>query len=64
MRIEGSLVEAEELTTEDRVWPIIYHAEIAASLEAQYIINLELVRVPEGWKIVDCGVVYPPGTEI
>lgn len=64
MRIAGSMVEAEELTSEDRIWPIIFPAEIAASLEAQYIINLELVRAREGWKIVDCGVVYPPGTEI
>ena len=64
VRVEGSMVEAEELTSEDRIWPIIFPAEIAASLEAKYIINLELVRAPEGWKIVDCGVVYPPGTEI
>lgn len=64
LRIEGSMVEAEELTSEDRIWPIIFPAEIAAGLEAQYIINLELVRAPEGWKIVGCGVVYPPGTEI
>lgn len=64
VRVEGSMVEAEELTSEDRIWPIIFPAEIAATLEAQYIINLELVRVPEGWKIVGCGVVYPPGTEI
>jgi hypothetical protein len=64
MRIEGSVVEAEELTSEDRIWPIIFPAEIAARLEAQYIMNLELVRLPGGWKIVDCGVVYPPGTEI
>jgi hypothetical protein len=64
LRIEGSMVEAEELTSEDRIWPIIFPAEIAATLEAQFIINLELVRAPEGWKIVGCGVVYPPGTEI
>ncbi|HXF40189.1 MAG TPA: hypothetical protein VN687_10800 [Blastocatellia bacterium] len=64
VRVEGSMVEAEELTSEDRIWPIIFPAEIASSLETQYIINLELVRAPEGWKIVDCGVVYPPGTEI
>jgi len=64
LRIEGSMVEAEELTSEDRIWPIIFPAEIGATLEAQYIINLELVRAREGWKIVDCGIVYPPGTEI
>jgi len=64
LRIEGSMVEAEELTSEDTIWPIIFPAEIAATLEAQYIINLELVRAPEGWTIVGCGVVYPPGTEI
>src|SRR6185369_7040041 len=64
IRVEGSMVEAEELTSEDRIWPIIFPAEIAATLEYQYIINLELVRAREGWKIVGCGVVYPPGTEI
>lgn len=64
VRVEGSSVEAEELISEERVWPIVFPSEVAAQLEDGYIINLELVRKPEGWQIAGCGFVYPPGTEI
>ncbi len=64
VRVEGSSVEAEELISEERVWPIIFPSEVAALLEVGYIINLELVRKPEGWQIAGCGFAYPPGTEI
>ena len=64
VRVEGSSVEAEELISEERVWPIIFPSEVAALLEYGYIINLELVRKPEGWQIAGCGFAYPPGTEI
>ncbi len=64
IRVEGSSVEAEELISEERVWPIAFPSEVAALLEAGYIINLELVRKPEGWQIAGCGFAYPPGTEI
>ena len=63
-RVEGSSVEAEELISEERVWPILFPSDVAALLEDRYIINLELVRKPEGWQIVGCGFAYPPGTEI
>lgn len=64
IRAEGSLVEAEELISEARVWPIIFPAEVAGLLEEGYIINLELVRNAEGWQIAGCGFAYPPGTEL
>jgi hypothetical protein len=62
--VEGASVEAEELISEERVWPIIFPSEAAALLEDGYIINLELVRKPEGWQIAGCGFAYPPGAEI
>jgi hypothetical protein len=64
IRVEGSSVEAEELISEARVWPIVFPAEVAARLDDGYIINMELVRKPEGWQIAGCGFAYPPGTEI
>jgi hypothetical protein len=63
-RVEGSSVEAEELISEERVWPIVFPPEVAALLDDQYIINLELVRSAESWQIAGCGFAYPPGTEV
>jgi hypothetical protein len=64
IRVEGSSVEAEELISDERVWPIVFPSEVAALLDDGYIINLELVRKPEHWQIAGCGFAYPPGTEI
>lgn len=64
IRVEGSSVEAEELISEERLWPIVFPSEVAALLDDGYIINLELVRKAEGWQIAGCGFAYPPGTEI
>ena len=64
IRVEGLSVEAQELISEETVWPITFPLEVAARLEAGYIINLELVRNREGWQIAGCGFAYPPGTEI
>lgn len=64
IRIEGSLVEAEELIAEERVWPIFFPQEVARLIEPGYIINLETIRVSDGWRITSCGFAYPPGTEI
>jgi len=62
--VKDLLVEAEEMITEERVWPIIFPAEAAALLENDYIINMELIRKGEVWEIVGCGFAYPPRTEI
>ena len=64
VRVEGSAVEAEEMISDDRVWPIAFPSEAAALLDVGYIVNLELVRKVEGWQIASCGFAYPPGTEI
>lgn len=64
IRVEGSLVEAEDLISEERVWPIIFPIEVARLLDRAYVINLELVRTKEGWQIASCGFAYPPGTEV
>jgi hypothetical protein len=62
-RIEGTNVEAEELVSDERVWPVIFPAEAAPLLDTGYIINLEVVRRSDGWHIAACGFAYPPGTE-
>jgi hypothetical protein len=64
VRIEGRMVEAEELISEERVWPIVFPQEVAEILHNGYTLNLELVRKPEGWQITGCGFAYPPGTVI
>jgi hypothetical protein len=64
VRIEGRMVEAEELISEERVWPIVFPEEVVEILDSGYILNLELVRKPEGWQITGCGFGYPPGTDI
>lgn len=64
LRVEGSLVEAEELISGNQVWPIVFPAHIAALLDSAYIVNLEVVRMPEGWQITGCGFAYPPGTDV
>lgn len=62
-RIEGTMVEAEELISGERVWPVIFPNESGAVIETGYIINLELVRGGDSWHIAACGFAYPPGTE-
>jgi hypothetical protein len=64
IRVEGSLVEAEDLISEERVWPITFSPEVAVLLDRPYVINLELLRRKEGWQIAGCGFAYPPGTEV
>jgi hypothetical protein len=63
-RAAGSSIEAEDVITEERVWPVSLPPEVAALLDRPYVINLELVRTQEGWDITDCGFAYPPGTEL
>ena len=62
-RIEGTQIEAEELISNERVWPVIFPSEAAALLGTGYVINLEVVRSSDGWHIAACGFAYPPGTE-
>jgi hypothetical protein len=64
LKIDGSLIEAEETITESRVYPIIFPEEVARLLEMGFVINLELARSKTGWQIVACGFVYPPGTGV
>lgn len=64
LSVEGSSVEAEELISEERVWPIIFPPGVASLIDDRYIMNLELVRGPAGWQIAGCGFAYPPGTEV
>lgn len=64
IQIAGNEVEAEELITEERLWPVIFPEEVALLLEPDYIINLEVVRTSDGWRIASCGFAYPPGTDI
>jgi hypothetical protein len=64
IRVEGSAVEAEEMISEQRVWPIMFPGKVATLLNPGFIISLELVRDRQGWQIADCGFAYPPGTEI
>jgi hypothetical protein len=62
-RLDGTRVEAEELISGERVWPVTFPANVLADPDIGYIINLELVRAAEGWHIATCGFAYPPGTE-
>ncbi|HJQ24819.1 MAG TPA: hypothetical protein VKA60_12955 [Blastocatellia bacterium] len=64
LRVEGKRVEAEELLTETRAWPILFPEDVVALLEADYLINLELVQREDHWQVVACGFAYPPGTEV
>jgi hypothetical protein len=63
-RVDGCRVEVEEVLTEAMAWPVHFPAQVAALLEADYLLDLQLVRVEEGWQVVACGFAYPPGTEL
>jgi hypothetical protein len=63
-RVEGGHVEAQELLTETAVSPVLFPAAVAALLERDYIINLELIHARDAWQVVACGFAYPPGTEV
>lgn len=63
-RIDGIRIEVEDVITEERIWPVLFPEEIARLVAPGYIINLEIVRSSQTWRIADCGFTYPPGTEI
>ena len=64
LRVEGCRVEAEETLTQTRAWPVRFPEDVAALLEENDLLDLELVRAEDGWQIVACGFAYPPGTEV
>ena len=64
LRVEGSSAEVEEMISEERVWPLLLPDEVARLIEPGYIVNLEIIRNPEGWSISACGFAYPPGTTV
>ena len=63
-RIEGAMVEAQEMISDEIVRPIIFPPDVASLLMPNFILNLELVRKKGGWQIAACGFAYPPGTEM
>jgi len=63
-QVKGAMVEAEEIISDERVWPIIFPPRVASRLMSDYIINLELVRKDEVWQVSACGFAYPPGTDL
>lgn len=64
VKADGSSVEAVELLTDQAVAPIDFPADFAEKLQVGYVINLEIVREQNRWKIVGCGFAYPPEFEI
>jgi hypothetical protein len=63
-RIDGARVEAQEVISDEMVWPIIFPVDVVTLLFLDCIINLELTLKSDGWRIASCGFAYPPGTEI
>ncbi|HEX8090818.1 MAG TPA: hypothetical protein VF762_18305 [Blastocatellia bacterium] len=63
-RVEATLAEAEDIISEERIWPIIFPAGVACLIGIGMIVNLELLRTAGGWRIAACGFAYPPGTEV
>jgi len=64
LRVVGSAIEVQELISEERYWPVVCPDEVARLMDSGYIVNLEIIRVREGWQIASCGFAYPPGTEL
>jgi hypothetical protein len=57
------LIEAVELISDERIWPIVFPEHVAGMLNDAYVMNLELVLDLGKWQIAGCGFTYPPGTE-
>ena len=64
LKVEGLSVEVQDLISEESYSPVICPEEVARLIEPHYIVNLEIVRVEQGWQIASCGFAYPPGTDI
>jgi hypothetical protein len=63
-RVESIHIEAEEIITEEIVWPVEFPSATARLLSEGFIINLEIVKQRRVWQIDGCGFAYPPGTDI
>lgn len=62
--VTGCLIEAEELISEQRVWPIVLPEKAAQLIAPGYVLDLEITRQGERWVILDAGTAYPPGTPL
>ena len=63
LEIKDQEIGAEEILQEEFFSPILVPAKIARLLVKGYILNLEIVRTPAAWQIVNSGFAYPPDTE-
>jgi hypothetical protein len=63
-RVENHHIEAEEIITEEIVWPVDFPPSTARLLSEGFIINMEIIRKSHAWQVFDCGFVYPPGTDL
>jgi hypothetical protein len=63
-RVDHTRIQAVEIISEKRVWPVIFPEEVARLLSTGFIINLEIVRRDGAWQVTACGFAYPPKTEI
>jgi len=63
-RVEQTRVEAVEIVSDKRIWPITFPEEVARLIREGFIINLEIIRAGDSWQITGCGFTFPPNTEI
>jgi hypothetical protein len=63
-RVEQTRIEAVDMVSDKRIWPVIFPEEVARLITAGFIINLEIIRAGETWQITGCGFALPPNTEI
>jgi hypothetical protein len=61
VRIEGNMVQAEDLLTEELVERIVFPPTVSPLLDTDYVVELEMIRRDQQWQIVACGFAYPPG---
>jgi len=58
-KIEGTLVEMEEVIGEELVGLVFFPADVAALLQPEDVLELELIADGENWSIIACGFAYP-----
>ncbi|HWP45507.1 MAG TPA: hypothetical protein VNO14_19870 [Blastocatellia bacterium] len=64
LSVQGGAALVEDLLTEEVMGPVLLPYDVASLAGEGYILNLELVRCPEGWQVTGSGFAYPPGTEL